>query len=156
MDELRGVLASLREVSVDAWLGAMPASVVLPAGTREAVDEMLEGIPLPRDFDIAALGSYARLRDCYQLGAHVAGAVACAWIERWVDARREGDAVAAATAAETMQGSRDWPILREMNAEGDHPEVLWEYGDAMAGDRTVPGGRPLTVEESYKSALGCD
>jgi hypothetical protein len=156
MDELRGVLASLRPVSIDAWLRAMPASVVLPARTHKAVDEMLTGIPLPPDFDIAALGSAARLRDRYQLGAQVAGAVACAWIERWVEARREGDDVAAAAAAETMQGARDWPILREMSAEGDYPEVLWEYGDAMAGDGTVPGGRPLTVEESYKSALGCD
>jgi hypothetical protein len=156
MDELRRVLESLREVSVDAWLRAMPASVVLPARARQAVDEMLTGIPLPPDFDIAALGSDARLRDRYQLGALVAGAVACAWIERWVHARREGDDVAAATAAETMKGSRDWPLLREMEAEGDYPEVLWEYGDAMAGDATVLGGRLLTVEESYKSALGCD
>ena len=156
MDELRRVLASLREVSVDAWLGAMPASVVLPARTHEAVDEMLTGIPLPPGFDIAALGSDSRLRDRYQLGAHVAGAVACAWIERWVRARREGDTVATATAAETMKGARDWPILREMDAEGDYPEVLWEYGEAMAGDGTVLGGRLLTVEESYKSALGCD
>jgi hypothetical protein len=156
MAELRRVLASLRQVSVDTWLGAMPASVVLPARTREAVDEMLTSIPLPPHFDIAALGSNARLRDRYQLGAHVAGAVACAWIKRWVHARRDGDAVAAATAAETMRGSRDWPILREMSAEGDYPEVLWEFGDAMAGDSTVLGGKPLSVEESYKSALGCD
>jgi hypothetical protein len=155
MGELRGVLASLRRVSVDAWLGAMPASVVLPEGTREAVDEMLEGIPLPPHFDIATLGSDVRVRDRYQLGAQVAGAVACAWIERWVDARHNGDAVAAATAAEAMKHSRDWPILREMNAEGDYPEVLWAYGDAMTGDGTVPGGRPLSVEESYRSALGC-
>jgi hypothetical protein len=155
LDELRAVLASLRRVSVDAWLRAMPASVVLPARTQETVEEMLRAIPLPPDFDIAALGSDARLRDRYQLGAHVAGAVACAWIERWVDARRDGDDVAAATAAETMQGSRDWPILREMSTEGDYPEVVWEYARAMADDGTVPGGRPLTVDESYKAALGC-
>jgi hypothetical protein len=156
MDELRGVLASLREVSVDGWLRAMPARVVLPARTDEAVEEMLTGIPVPPRFDVAALGSDGRLRDRYQLGAHVAGAVACAWIERWLHARREGDDVAAAAAAKAMKGSRDWPILREMNAEGDYPEVLWAYGDAMAGDGTVLGGRPLTVEESYNSALGCD
>jgi hypothetical protein len=150
MDEFRGVLASLRHVSVDAWLRAMPASVVLPARTREAVDEMLTGIPLPPDFDVAALGSDARLRDRYQLGAHVAGAVACAWIERWVDARRNGDDGTAATAAEAMEGSRNWPILREMDAEGDYPEGVWAYVDAMTGDR-LP-----TVDDSYKSALGCD
>jgi hypothetical protein len=59
------VLASLRPVSVDAWLRAMPASIVLPAGTQETVEEMLKAIPLPPQFDIAALGSHARLRDRY-------------------------------------------------------------------------------------------
>jgi hypothetical protein len=156
IDELRGVLGSLRQVDVDAWLRAMPASVVLPARMQESVDEMLRGIPLPPHFDIAALGSDTVLRDRYQLGAHVAGAVACGWIERWIDARGNGDAIAAAAAAETMEGSRNWPILREMNAQGDYPEVLWEYGRAIAGERTVAGGRPLTIEESYRSALGCD
>jgi hypothetical protein len=54
------------------------------------------------------------------------------------------------------RGSRDWPIRREMNGEGDYPGVPCTNGDAIAGDRTVPDGRPLTIEESNKSALGCD
>jgi hypothetical protein len=73
-----------------------------------------------------------------------------------LDARRNGDDGTAATAAEAMEGSRNWPILREMDAEGDYPEGVWEYGDAMTGDRTVPGDRLPTVDDSYKSALGCD
>ena len=78
-----------------------------------------------------------------------------AWIERWIDARQSGDDAAAAEAADAMQGSRRWAILREMNAAGDYPEVLWEFADAMNGDGTVMGGRPLDVEGNYKEGLGC-
>ena len=52
---------------------------------------MLAGVPHPEGFDIVALQSGDGIRDRYQLGAQVAGAVACAWIEQWVDARRAGD-----------------------------------------------------------------
>jgi hypothetical protein len=33
--------------------------------------------------------------------------------------------------------------------------VLRQYAAAMAGNGLVPAGRPMTVEESYESALGC-
>ena len=33
--------------------------------------------------------------------------------------------------------------------------MLWQYADAVAGDGTVMGGKTLTVEQSYKDALGC-
>ena len=50
--------------------------------------------------------------------------------------------------------ARDWPLLHAIDAEGDYPEVLWQYADAVAGDGIVPGGKPgLTVAETYESAL---
>jgi hypothetical protein len=153
--EHRRLLGSLKEVGVDEWLGAMPPSVVLPKDTRTVVDGMLADMALPDGFDASALRAGQAVRDRYQLGARVAGAVACAWIERWIDARNAGDAEAAAVAVSAMQGSRRWAILREMTAEGDYPKVLWEYADAMKGDGTVMGGRVLTVEESHRPALGC-
>jgi hypothetical protein len=153
--EYRRLVGSLKEVSVDEWLGAMPPSVVLPRDAQAVVDAMLADMELPDAFDASALRAGEAIRDRYQLGARVAGAVACAWIERWIAARNSGDAGAAAIAVSAMQGSRDWAILREMTAEGDYSKVLWEYADAMKGDGTVLGGRVLTVEESYRSALGC-
>lgn len=54
-----------------------------------------------------------------------------------------------------MGASREWGILIEMSTEGEYPEVVWEYADAIAGDGTIVGGRVLTVEESYQAALGC-
>jgi hypothetical protein len=133
----------------------MPASVVLPANTAEAVNEMLDGIPLPNGFDRSKLKAGAIVRDRYQLGARVSGAVACAWIGQWVQASRSGDAVAATAAVEAMQTSRRWPILREMNREGDYPEVLWGLAVAMKSNTDVRGGKPTTVAVASRSSLGC-
>jgi hypothetical protein len=153
--EFRTALAALHAVDVDAWLSAMPESVVKPQNRAEVVEEMLAGIPLPPGFDVAALRRGDAVRDRYQLGAQVAGAVACAWIERWVAAGHAGDEAVTRGALEAMATSRSWPVLREMEDEGDYPEVLWEYADAMAANAAVMGGKQLTVEESYKRALGC-
>jgi hypothetical protein len=87
--------------------------------------------------------------------------VACGWIEAWL----HGDKRAVAA----LGTARDWQVLKDMNAEGDYPEVLWQYADAVTHGGTVPGGKravreslgalegpePITVEESYKDALGC-
>jgi hypothetical protein len=150
------VLASLKVVGVDEWLGAMPPSVVLPAKSDEAVRAMLEGVPLPDGFDAGRLADEAAVRDRYQLGAKVSGAVACAWLKQWVDARRAGDTDAERAAEKAMATSHNWPVLLEMASAGGYPDVLWEFADAMNGDGTVVGGTVLTVEESYPSALGCE
>ena len=154
-DAFRAMLASLHEVDVDTWLSAMPASVVKPASQAEVVDEILAGIPLPPGFDATAIETTDAVRDRYQLGAQVAGAVACAWIDRWVAARRAGDETRAREAVDAMATSTTWPVLQEMNDEGDYPEVVWELAAAMATDGTIPAGRPMTVEEAYEATLGC-
>jgi hypothetical protein len=61
-----------------------------------------------------------------------------------------------ATAAKALATSREWPLLREMDAEGDYPEVVWQYADAINGKGDVPGGKlGLTVGGTYKDAFGC-
>jgi hypothetical protein len=155
LDRYRRLLGSLREVSVDAWLGAMPASVVLPKESESVVDEMLADMTLPPGFDRGGLGTGDAVRDRYQLGARVAGAVACAWIRIWADARAAGDTAAADEAVDAMQGSRRWAILREMSAEGAYPEVLWDFADAMKGNGRIMGGRGMDVAEAYEEGLGC-
>lgn len=145
------VLASLKDVDVDTWLAAMPATVVLPDARLATVREMLDGIPLPDAFEREPLSAGDAVKDRYQLGAAVTGAVACAWIRQWV----RGDARARREAVTAMGTSRRWPILLAMRDQGDWSEVVWEYADALAGDGTVLGGKVLTVEESYGAALGC-
>jgi hypothetical protein len=154
-DAFRATLASLRQVDVDTWLSAMPESVIVPARQAEVIQGMLAGIPVPPGFDSSAIRASDAVRERYHLGADVAGAVACAWIERWIAAREEGDKAGAREAADAMATSRTWPVLVEMDDEGDYPEVLWEYAAAMSSDGEVPGGPGMTVEETYRDALGC-
>ena len=154
--ELRGEAAAearaqLRAVSVDEWLGAMPASVVRPEEHDKAVDEVVRGLPLPPGFDRSALGTGGAARDRYQLGVQVVAAVACGWFDRWVN----GDATARKEAVAAMQTAREWPVLKQMERDGAYGEVLLQYVDAMAADGKIVGGKPLSVEESYEGALGC-
>jgi hypothetical protein len=136
-------LEGLHRVDAEEWLGALPESAVAPRAQAATVQEMLRGIPVPPGF--VAPEATGETRDRYQFGAKVAGAVACAWIERGGDEARE----ALATA-------RRWPILNEMNAEGDYPEVLWQYADAFVTGGDVAAGKPgVTVQDSYRDALGC-
>jgi hypothetical protein len=152
-DEFAGILGGLERVGARAWLSALPASAVSPSEQRDAVDEMLAGLPLPPGFDTGSLRDGAATRDRYQLGAKVAGAVACGWLGSWAEAKAAGDDAGVRRAVVALASSRDWAILREMDAEGDYPEVVWQYADAVAGDGTVMGGKVLSVEESYKAAL---
>jgi hypothetical protein len=139
-------LARLQRVSAEEWLEALPPTAVKPGVQADAVRSMLDGIPVPSGFRTPTAG--AATRDRYQLGAKVAGALACSWIVRWMD----GDKA----AAPALASSRTWPILLEMNAEGDFPEVVWQYADAVNGKGSVPAGKlGLTVDETYKDALGC-
>jgi hypothetical protein len=146
-DDFVSLLRRLHSVDAETWLRALPTSAVAPDDHGAAVNAMLKGLPLPPGFDAAALDDGVRTRDRYQLGAQVAGAVACGWIQAWLKGDKQ-----AVTALAT---ARDWQVLNDMNAEGDYPEVLWQYADAIVHGGTVPGGKPLTVEESYKDALGC-
>lgn len=150
-DEFRRALAALTEVDVDGWLSAMPANVVRPDVREDAIAGMLEGIPLPPGFDPATLDGDG-VSDRYQLGAQVTGAVSCGWLDTWVAATDRGDTAAAQAAVDAMATSRDWAILREMDAEGDYPEVLWEYADDIAAD----GDQFARSRDGYRSGLGCD
>ena len=152
-DEFAAVVAGLERVDEAAWQRALPASAVSPAERPDTVDAMLEGLPRPPGLDVAGLRESPMTRERYQLGAQVAGAVACGWIAEWIGARAAGDDARAERAVAVLATSRDWPIVHELNAEGDYPEVLRQYADAVAGDSTVVGEKPNSVEESYRAAL---
>ncbi|ADB49936.1 hypothetical protein [Conexibacter woesei] len=155
-EQFVAALRALRPVSVDQWLSAMPSSVVKPADRANEVKQMLAGLPLPDGFDAGKLTEGDGVNDRYQLGAQVSGAVACAWIDQWATARDDGDAAAERAAAEALASSRRWPILNEMNAEGDYPEVLWDHADAVNGNGKVMGGKGAPVEVAAAEGLGCD
>ena len=151
------VVRTLHEVSVDTWLSEMPESVVRPEGRSKVVLDMLDGVPLPPRFDVAALQheSGSAVLDRYQLGAKVAGGVACAWLDRWVTARHNGDDRSVRQAVAALATSHDWRVLHDMQAEGAYPEVLWQYADGAVSNAPIMAGKRLTIEESYADALGC-
>jgi hypothetical protein len=153
-EEFAALVRSLRLVGVDAWLSAMPRSAVLPNARDATVDAMLTGLPLPAGFVAPAPKADGGVRDRYQLGTDVAGAVACGWIDQWVAARKAGDAAAERSAVAALASAREWPLLRELNAQGDYPEVVWELADGVANGGALPRGG--TVEGTYVEGLGCD
>jgi hypothetical protein len=153
-DAFMDALDALRVVDDDDWEAALPGSSVASRERPAEVDRMLADIPQPRGFDATPLRRGAAM-DRYQLGAKVAGSVACAWIDRWAQARRTGDEAVEREAVDAMGTSRNWRVLNEMNPKGDYPEVLWQYADAMASDGVVEGGKPMSVEESAPDGLGC-
>ncbi len=140
------VLEQLVLTDVDTWLAAMPPAVVMPAERDETIAEMLEGVRTPPGFDLGTIPA-DELGDRYHFGARVTGTVACAWVERWQQSTRAGNEAEAAEAAAALQSSKDWPILLEMNDQGDYPEVLWEIADKVSAGRFPVG---------YKQGLGCD
>ena len=155
-DDFIGVLHDFSKTDVEAWLSAMPESAVTPRQHADAVAAMLKGLPIPPGLDIDALGTSGETRDRYQLGAQVSGAVACGWIAEWLHARAAGDRAAARRATDALASSREWPILRELQADGAYPEVLWQYADAVRTGGDVAAGKPgVTVAETYNDALGC-
>lgn len=58
-------------------------------------------------------------------------------------------------AVDAMASSHDWQILDDMLAEGEYPNVVWEYADAMSGDGTIVAGEVTTVEATHQRAFGC-
>ena len=156
IDEYRAVAETLAFVSEDRWLSALPEGTVKPSQRPAVVDEMLKDIPVHPSVDVDKLKNAPTVSDRYQLGAQVTGAVTCAWIEQWVDAKAKDDRASAKKASDAMATSHDWAILKEMRDQGGWSPVVWEYADAMANDEEIIGGRALSIEESYKDSFGCD
>jgi len=151
MAAFKALLGNLRRVDTNTWLSAMPASVVKTADRGDVVTMMLRGIPLPPGFDKASIPGAELTKDRYQLGANVAGTVACTWIRIWSQARAAGDAAGVERAIAAMATAKHWPVLRQMSREGAYPEVLEGYAAAMRKGNWY--GRPL--EGDADEGLGC-
>jgi hypothetical protein len=108
-------------------------------------------VTLPPGFDAASITGAGLTSDRYQLGATVAGTVACTWFKLWSDARRSGDAAGVQRAIDALATAKDWPILQEMSNSGAYPQILEMLAAAMPSG--LRSGRPL--EGDVNSGLGC-
>jgi len=145
------LLASLRQVDLDTWLSALPASVVKTADRTAVIASMLQGVTLPPGFDAGSISGAGLTSDRYQLGATVAGTVACTWFKLWSDARASGDNAGVQQAVAAMATAKDWPILQEMSNSGAYPQILEAFAAAMPSGLWY--GRPL--DGDVNSGLGC-
>ena len=135
------LLTHVRAVSEEEFEEALPETFVTE-GQQEVVLEMMGDMPAPPDWSYARPDGPSR----YQLGVSAAGSVACAWLDEWTDAVGRTTRAAPGRAVDALGTSRDWAILREMNAQGDYPEAIWNYADKVAQGQ-VPAG--------YQDGLGC-
>lgn len=155
-EAFRAIAETLAYVDEETWLAAMPGDTVTPEERAAVVDEMLGDVAVHPSVNIDDLKTQHTVSDRYQLGAQVAGAMVCAWIEQWVDAKEKGKPKVASESEDAMASSHRWDILKEMRKQGGFSAVVWEYADAMAGDNNVAAGGTLTVEDGYRSAFGCE
>jgi len=147
--EYRALLTRLAMVDRAGYEASLPEDFVTDDERSAAVASMLAGITAASGAE-GPDGLPVRVRstqeDPYQLGAEVAGAYACAWLEAFDNAVAHDQAGRADEAARVLGTARDWPVLDEMNDRGDYPEVVWEYADQVAAGR---------VPEAYREGLGC-
>jgi hypothetical protein len=160
------VVGSLRDVDVDTWLAAMPASVVAPSERPSVVAKMLRGIPLPPHFDASHLEAEAAVDDHYDLGVKVASAVSCGWVESWLAARNAGDAATEAAAVTAMATSHHWPLLAQMQREqhGGWALNVWHFAGELKRGRLAqdfgselvnPDGSGYKIGPAWATGLDC-
>jgi hypothetical protein len=144
------LLGDLRVVSSAAFDAALPDDFVTTAERPDAAQKIIgdiqgvsgAGFPAGASLELGE----GDAKDSYQFGAEVAGAYACAWFEAFENASTHDQQAAATEAARVLGTSRQWPILKEMNADGGYPDVLWELADQVATGQ---------VPDWYREGLGC-
>ena len=129
----------------------MPANVIKAADHGGVVAGMLKGISLPAGFDASQIPGAGITTDRYQLGAAVAGTVACRWFAQWGEDLGRADAGGAGEAEGALAGANHWPVLNSMEAEGAYPQVL----DELAAEMPSQAGDPRPFLGDVGSALGC-
>ncbi|WP_107705322.1 hypothetical protein [Nocardioides allogilvus] len=136
------LLEQLAYVTDGEFEAALPPEFVTRGEQAAAISEMLAGVTVPEGFTAPK----TQEKDPYQLGAKVAGAAACAWLDIFAEAKSDGDRARADHAAAVLGESFTWQVLTDMNAEGDYPEVVWDYAERVQRGE---------VPEGYRQGLGC-
>lgn len=145
------LLDQLQLVDKATFQASLPEEFVVDGERDDAVASILDEIEavsgqlLPDGVARSSIDSGQA--DSYQLGAEVAGGVACAWLDEFAAAKQAGDQARADNAAAVLASSTEWPVLHRMNKAGDYPEVVWDYASTVADDDAVP--------EGYEGGLGC-
>jgi hypothetical protein len=124
-------LGWLTKVDSQAWLEAMPATVVKAADHEAAVREMLRGIPLPDTFEPSRIPNEGLTTNRSQVASVVVSTVSCLWFRQWGKARRTGNRAAQLEAEKAMTTAPRWPTVRRMEKEGGSAETLLKLVKSM-------------------------
>ena len=133
-------LDSIVSVDVDAWLDAMPDSVVPPADQGDRIDELLKGVPLPEGFDRTSLEPASMPQDDYQFTYYVLSGAYCGWLDEWWRADRAGDEDAANAAIAELLDAENWPAVQAAAKTGSIDHDFAQYAEQVAegyGDKQV-------------------
>ena len=150
MDEAayRDLLGQLRAVDRAGFEASLPSRFITDSERPEAVAQVLDGIQQYVD-PVVPAGSPAITSDQPdpdQLGAAVAGAVACDWLDEYAAATAAGDLPRALEAVDALSTARKWPVLKELAETGGYSSVVWDYADQVEAGQ---------VPEGYEAGLGC-
>lgn len=124
-------LGWLTKVDSQAWLDAMPVTVVKAADHEAAVREMLKGIPLPSAFKPSQIPNEGLTTDRSQVAGEVTITVSCLWFRQWGEARRTGDEAAELEAESAMASAPRWPTVRQLERESGSAETLLKLVKSM-------------------------
>lgn len=124
-------LGWLAKVDSQAWLEAMPPTVVKAADHEAAVREMLQGVRLPSSFSPSQIPDEGLTTDRSQVAGTVVDTVSCLWFRQWGEARRAGNRPAELEAERAMATALQWPVMRQMKREGGYPETLLKLIKSM-------------------------
>ena len=147
--EFREIARSIESVDVDTWLSAMPESVVTPNERRQAIERIVADMDVPPNVDLDELADRQVVTE--SLEYEVATAVACGWIEQWIDADRAGDEGGRREAAEAMAGAHDWDALAGNS--------IWRgyvagVAEEMSSGASADGSE--AVGDRFRRDIGCD
>jgi hypothetical protein len=124
-------LSWLTKVDSQAWLEAMPTTVVKAADHEVAVREMLKGIPLPDTFEPSRIPNEGLTTNRSQVASVVVSTVSCLWFRQWGQARRTGNRAAQLEAEKAMTTAPRWPTVRQMEKEDGSAETLLKLVKSM-------------------------
>jgi hypothetical protein len=144
LPDLVEVLAAIHHPDEATWQASLPEGTVLPDTRAQAVEALLQGVPLPPGVDGQALVRGAPASS-YDLAAHVYGRVMCGWADQWLAGAGTPPRMAADKALRSVPS---WPGLAAMDDHGDYGHVVREMArQVLAGDEEAARHMP--------DAMGC-
>lgn len=158
--ELDALVGAIHPVDLETFDAALPDTVVAPTERADVVTGMLEGVPVPDDFDsTAVVGDQTIYTDRTILATAVASDVACAWLDDWFAVWENQDAIDLETILDALESAPNWPMLQGITPEQSGlPTALTELaGTLRDGGAVQTGAGPAPISrDAVANTLGCD